>query len=100
MIDSKLFKHWVLTNTREDGTRTYTPKKAMSDTVREIEGEGFELKQDGTFIEYSGSDTGPSISYTGKYEIVGDTIYTHFKNHYLDSRLKIKDLDDNLLQIK
>jgi hypothetical protein len=99
MVDTRLLKHWVLTKIGDDGIRTYTPKESTSDTVREIEGDGFELKQDGTFIKYGSSNTGSPFSYTGKYEIEGDTISTRFKNHYLDSKLKIENLDDNLLEI-
>lgn len=99
MVDPKLLKVWVLTNTKDNGIRTYKPKASMPETEQEIR-EGFELKADGTFIQYLGSDAGKPLSYKGKYEIDGDSITTQFKNHYLDSRLKIEDLDDDLLEIR
>ncbi len=99
MVNSKLLKLWVLTDTKDNGIRTYKPKVAMPREGQEIR-DGFELKQDGTFIQYWSSETGNLRSYTGKYEIDGDTIATHFKNHYLDSTLKIVGLDDDLLEIK
>ena len=99
MVDPKLLKHWVLKNKLEDGTMTYTPKKVMQDNAQETEEDGIELKEDGTFIKYIGSHTGHPYSYTGEYEIVGDTIRTYFEAHYLDTVLKIEKLEDNLLQI-
>ena len=99
MTDSRLFKRWVLTRTGDDGIRTYESKEPKSDNVKEIQ-EGFELNEDGTFIEYMQSNSGSLVSYSGKYEIDGDIIYTHFKNHYLDSKLKIEHIHDNLLKIR
>jgi hypothetical protein len=99
MVDPKLLKLWVLTNTKDNGVRTYKPKATSPETRQEIK-EGFELKQDGTFIQYWSSDAGKILSYTGKYEIDGDSITTHFKNHYLDSRLTIEELGDERLEIR
>jgi hypothetical protein len=99
MVDPKLLKLWALNSTKDNGNKTYKPKTSMPETGQEM-GEGFELKPDGTFIQYWRSDAGKLLSYTGKYEIDGDSIITHFKNHYLDSRLKIENLDDDQLEIR
>jgi hypothetical protein len=99
MVDPKLLKLWVLNSTKDNGNRIYKPQTSLSETGHEVE-EGFELKADGTFIQRWRSDTGKLLSYKGKYEIDGDNITTRFKNHYLDSRLKIEGLDDDLLEIR
>ena len=43
MVDPKLLKLWVLSNTKDNGIRTYKPKTSMPETGQEMI-EGFELK--------------------------------------------------------
>ena len=78
----------------------YTPKEASSDNAHEIEQDGFELKPDGEFVKYESSHAGSPVYYSGKYEIKGDTLYTRFKNQYLDSAYRLVELDDNVLKIR
>jgi hypothetical protein len=96
MVDSRLFRHWVLTDKGDDGTMIYTPKEALSDNAHEIEQDGFELKPDGEFVKYESG----SVHSRGKYEIKGDTLYTRFENQYLDSAYRVMELDDNVLKMR
>jgi hypothetical protein len=99
MVDSKLFNYWVLTG-QNNGIRIYTSKKVPDDT-RQIENDdGFEIKENGEFIKYEMSPTGEPTRYIGRYEIKGNELYTHFKNHYLDSMFTIVALEDNVLKIR
>jgi hypothetical protein len=100
MVDSRLFKHWVLATKMNDGTMIYTPKEALSDDTHEIEQAGFELKPDGEFVKYELSHTGSPVRYSGKYEIKGNTLYTRFKNQYLDSVYRLDEVGDNVLKIR
>ena len=100
MVDSRLFKHWVLASKGDDRTMIYTPKEALSDNTHEIEQDGFELKPDGEFIKYELSHDGSPVRYSGRYEIKGNTLYTRFKNQYLDSVYRLVEVGDNVLKIK
>jgi hypothetical protein len=99
MVDSRLFKHWVLINKGRDGVMTFKPKDALSDDTRKVEQEGFEIKPDGGFIRYEMSPNQSLVRYTGKYKIDGNTLYTRFKNQYLDSLFRIEEIGDDILKI-
>jgi hypothetical protein len=99
MVDSRLFNHWILKSKEDSDVRVYTPKKAISDTIHEAKEDSFEIKPDGKFIKYEISSSGSPVAYTGRYEIEGDTLYTYFDNHYLDSMFRIVELGDNILKI-
>jgi hypothetical protein len=101
MVDSKLFNYWVLTGQENNGIRVYTPKKAALNNTQQIENEdSFEIKEDGEFIKYVMSPAGKTMRFIGRYEIEGNTLYSHFKNHYLDSMFNIVALNDKILKIK
>ena len=99
MSDPRIFNHWVLRDKTGDGIKIYEPKDERSGTKQEIEKDGLELKSDGELVRYKLSSNGSPVRFTGEYKIDGDTIYTYFKNHYLDSLYKIVELDDNMLKI-
>ncbi|HKG30934.1 MAG TPA: lipocalin family protein [Nitrososphaeraceae archaeon] len=96
MVDSKLFNYWVLTGKENNGIRIYGPKNTASGNAQQVENEdSFEIKENGEFIKYMMSPDGTPRRYIGRYEIKGDTLYSYFKNHYLDSMFTIVALDDN-----
>jgi hypothetical protein len=99
MVDSRLFKHWVLVSKGSDGVMIYKPKDALSDNTIEVEQEGFEIKPDGEFIRYEMPARQSLVRYIGKYKIDGNTLYTRFKNQYLDSLFRIEELSDDVLKI-
>jgi hypothetical protein len=99
MVDSRLFKHWVLTSKEDNGVMIYKPKDALSGNTNEVEREGFEIKPDGEFIKYELSPDRSPVRYVGKYKIQGNTLYTRFKNQYLDSLFRIVEVGDNILKI-
>jgi hypothetical protein len=100
MVDSRLFKHWVLVSKGSDGMMIYKPKDALSDNKSEVEQEGFEIKPNGEFIRYELSPSQSLVRYKGNYKIEGNTLYTRFKNQYLDSLFRIEEVGDNVLKIK
>jgi hypothetical protein len=98
MVDSRLFKHWVLRSKAGSGVMIYGPKDTMS-RATEVEKDGFEIKPNGEFIKYELAPNELPVRHMGRYEIQGNTVYTRFKNHYLDSLFKIEELNDNVLKI-
>jgi hypothetical protein len=99
MVDSRLFKHWVLISKGSDGVMTYKAKDALPDNTNKDVQEGFELKPNGEFIRYEMSPSQSPMRYTGKYKIERNTLYTRFKNQYLDSLFRIEEVDDSVLKI-
>ena len=98
MVDTRLFNDWVLTAKDDEGVRVYKPKRA-SLGKNETREEGLEIQPDGKIIQYELSPTGRQIRYAGTYEVEGNALYTHFKNHYLDSIFTILELSDDTLRI-
>ncbi len=80
------------------GIMIYRPKEILSSGT-EVEKDGFEIKPDGEFIRYELSPNRSLVRYVGRYEIEGNTVYTRFKNHYLDSLFRIEELNDDVLKI-
>ncbi len=99
MSDPRIFNRWVLTGKTDEGIKIYAHKNEKSDAKQEIERNGLELKPNGELVRYELSPKGSLVQYTGKYKIDGNTMYTYFKNHYLDSLYKIVELNDKVLKI-
>ena len=98
--NSKLFNHWILTKEDDNGIKVYRTKDPESGNKMETEKDGFEIKENGEFIQHKTSRDGKHRAFKGRFEIEGNTVYSRFKNTYLDSMFTIVELDDYTLKLR
>jgi lipocalin-like protein len=101
MTDSKLFKRWILQNTENNGIRIYVSDKSSEvNDNSNIKKDGFEIKENGEFIQFHTLSNGSDKEFRGHYLVEGNTLYSRFQNSYFDSMFTILELNDNVLKLR
>jgi hypothetical protein len=100
MVDQRLYGKWYFVKKEADGTNIYKTTLGTEENQDNAEENGFEFKEDGSLIRYRFTNKEKILSQNGTYEIIGDKLYTHFENHYLDTVYKIISIENNMLKIK
>jgi hypothetical protein len=100
MVDQRLYGTWYFVKKETDGTNIYKTTLVTEENQDNTERSGLEFKEDGSLISYRLTNKEKILSQNGTYKIIGDKLYTHFENHYLDTVYKIISIEDNMLKIK
>jgi lipopolysaccharide export LptBFGC system permease protein LptF len=100
MVNPLLFNAWYFEKKEEDGTKVYKIRSNIAKGEVNVNRDGFEFKENGELIKYRVTDKEKPTSHNGRYEIIGDKLYTRFENHYLDTVFRIVSIENNTLKIK
>ncbi len=100
MTNSKLFGRWILQNKENNGIKVYTDNESEIKKNLNTERDGFEIKENGEFIRFKIYHDGNTKEFKGQYIIEGNTLYSRFKNSYMDSMFIIVELNDHILRLQ